>query len=156
MYTAFCFACSLSACMHALYYRTATCTMYIFSFLCLQAMMDHLYASGSSMDGGTLMQLRNLINHQKVSKDVTGCFNATVDYMQSVIDCHIVAAAMNYFGISKTTDNPSLNYGLDILAESTDATEKWRRLQTLVGDIVDRYIFIQEFVNIGYPGHAFQ
>ena len=156
MYTTFCFACSLSACMHALYYRTATCTMYIFSFLCLQAMMDHLYASGSSMDGGTLMQLRNLINRQKVSKDVTGCFNATVDYMQSVIDCHIVAAAMNYFGISKTTDNPSLNYGLDILAESTDATEKWRRLQTLVGDIVDRYIFIQEFVNIGYPGHAFQ
>ena len=93
--------------------------------------MDRLYASGSSLDGGTLMQLRNLINRRNVSKDVTGRFNATVDYMQSVIDCHIVAAAMNYFGISKTTDNPSMNYGLDILAESIDSTEKWRRLQLL-------------------------
>ena len=115
-------------------------------------MIDRLYASGSSLDRGTLMQLRNLINRQNVSKDVTGRFNATVDYMQSVIDCHIVTAAMNYFGSSKTTDNLSVNYRLDILAGLADDTEKWRRLQTLVGDIMDRDIFMREFVNIGNPG----
>ena len=101
------------------------------------------------------MQLRNLINRRNVGKDVTGRFNAAIDYMQSVIDCHIVAAGMEYFGISKATENPSSNV-LPFLAEATDAAEKWQLLQAVVGQIIDRFVFIHEFVNTARPGHPFQ
>ena len=52
------------------------------------------------------MQLRNLINRRNVASDTTGKFNATVDFFELVVECHITAAAMNYFGM-QSPDDPS-------------------------------------------------
>ena len=116
--------------------------------------MDRLYAGGSSLDRGTLLQLRNLINRRNVAKDVTGRFNATVDFLETVVDCHIVAAAMNFFGMKAETDVPSNAF--PVLPDSAGLSTKWRFLENVIGEIVDRYMFIQDYVNVSKPGHAFQ
>ena len=72
--------------------------------------MDRLYAKGSSLDRGTLLHLRNLINRRNIAKNISGRFNATVDFIETVTDCHIVAAAMNHFGMKMETDQPSTNH----------------------------------------------
>lgn len=61
------------------------------------------------MEGGTLYQLRNLINRRNISKKVKGNMNEVEDFLVLVISCHLCACAMNYFGMKKNTDEPSLN-----------------------------------------------
>ena len=49
-------------------------------FCFLQTNFARLYKLGSSFQGGTLLQLRNLINHCNVSANTTGWFNETTDF----------------------------------------------------------------------------
>ena len=71
--------------------------------------MDRLYTKGWATDGGTLMQIRNLINRRSVTKDVFGRFNACIDFMELIIHCHVVAAALQYFNMAELNDAPSAN-----------------------------------------------
>lgn len=57
-------------------------------------MFDQLYKLGSNCDGGTLLQLRNLINRWNVAKDVGGRFNECIDFLEKVVKSHIIAAGM--------------------------------------------------------------
>ena len=52
---------------------------------------------------GTLVQLRNLINRRNVANDVSGRFNASIDFFELVTKCHIVAAAMDFFWYEYST-----------------------------------------------------
>ena len=116
--------------------------------------MDRLYCNGSSLDRGTLLHLRNLVNRRNIAKNTDGRFNATVDYIETVTDCHITAAAMHFFGMSSVADQPSRNH-LSI-PQTAESTVKWGHLQSVIGEIVDRYVFIKDFVNIAQPGHPQQ
>ena len=75
----------------------------------LQVFFTHLYKGGSNNDRGTLVQLRNLINRRNVANDVSGRFNASIDFFELVTKCHIVAAAMDFFGMSTPQDEPTCN-----------------------------------------------
>ena len=66
----------------------------------LQVFFTHLYKRGFNNDRGTLVQLRNLINRRNVANDVSGRSNASIDFFELVTKCHIVAAAMNFFGMN--------------------------------------------------------
>jgi hypothetical protein len=121
----------------------------------LQAMMDRLYSKGLAADGGTLLQLRNLVNRRSVAKDVSGRFNACVDFIETVVKCHIVAAALHHFNMKELTDRPSVNATQLINhSGSRDASVKWRTLVTVMGDIVDRYIILKDFVNVQGAGRS--
>ena len=50
-----------------------------------------------------------MLNQRNVSADVSGQFNSTVDFVELVTNCHIVAAAMNFFGMIDVTSNPTNN-----------------------------------------------
>lgn len=65
----------------------------------LQIMWHRLYKGGSSLEGGTLQQLRNLINRRNISAttNVTGRVNEVEDFLELIVRCHIVAAAMHFF-----------------------------------------------------------
>ena len=74
-----------------------TSTMTDVKILCLlllymQVIFSHLYKLGSNCDGGTLLQLRNLINRRNVAANLHGRFNATIDFMELVVNSHIIAA----------------------------------------------------------------
>ena len=59
------------------------------------------------MEGGTLLQLRNLINRRNISSDISGKFNAAIDFFVLVITAHALAAAMQYFGIDLLNGSPT-------------------------------------------------
>ena len=68
-----------------------------------------MYKGSSSFEAGTMMQLRNLVNRRNVSKDVTGRFNAALDFYQLVTECHILAASVAFFGMTDIDSTPSCN-----------------------------------------------
>jgi len=74
-----------------------------------QTLFKRLYKGVSNSQCGTLLQLRNMLNQRNVSADVSGQFNSTVDFVELVTNCHIVAAAMNFFGMIDVTSNPTNN-----------------------------------------------
>ena len=71
-------------------------------------MWQRLYKQGSSREGGTLNQLRNLINRKNVSeakgKDVRNNVNEIEDFLVIVIECYVITAALNHFGMSDMSD----------------------------------------------------
>jgi L1 cell adhesion molecule like protein len=58
------------------------------------------------MDKGTLYQLRNVINRRNVSASAENDFNACDDFFQTVVETHILAAAMQHFNMSSVSDIP--------------------------------------------------
>ena len=78
------------------------------------------------MDGGTLHQLRNLINRVNVSrKELKHQVNEVEDFLELVIECHLISAAMHFFGMKSVDDSPSRSGFSDELKTSTPLpTEK--------------------------------
>ena len=62
-------------------------------FYC-QVVWKRLYSTCSGIDGGTLFQLRNLINRRNVVKDVKKDLNSCEDFMELITKAHILSAAM--------------------------------------------------------------
>ena len=60
-------------------------------------MYNRLYKGGSNLEGGTLIQLRNLINGRNVATDISGRFNQAIDFFSVSGRFHITAAAMHYY-----------------------------------------------------------
>lgn len=52
----------------------------------------------SKLEGGTLVQLRNLINRRNVVKDPSKAMDACEDFFTIVVEAHIVSAVMVLFG----------------------------------------------------------
>lgn len=59
------------------------------------------------MDGGTLYQLRNLINRRNITKDPKKDVAATEEFFLVVVEAHVLAAAMTMFGMKALDDQPS-------------------------------------------------
>lgn len=66
-----------------------------------------LYDTKSFLDIGTLCHLRNVINRRNISANAADDFNACDDFFLTVVQCHIVAAAMQYFEMTKQDDMPT-------------------------------------------------
>ena len=72
-------------------------------------MFQRLYIGGFTSVGGTLLQLQNMLNCCNVATDVSGHFNATIDFVELVTNCHVIAAAMSFFGMKDITSAPTSN-----------------------------------------------
>ncbi len=60
-------------------------------------MWKQYYNTSSGRDGGTLYQLRNLINRRNVIKKPMDNLDACEDFIVLVIEAHILSAAMTIF-----------------------------------------------------------
>ena len=69
-------------------------------------MWTRLYKTSSSQEGGTLYQLRNVINRRNVVCDPKNDMNSCEDFFELVTTAHIIVAAMKIFGMSKIDDKP--------------------------------------------------
>jgi len=74
------------------------------SFRYTQCIWGKLYHKGSSMDKGTLFQLRNLLRRTQVSKEVKSNVFAAEDLLEVVTQGNILAAAMTIKGATKLED----------------------------------------------------
>ena len=80
------------------------------AFFCThkQIIWSRLNSTESSMDGGTLHQLRNLINRVNVSrKELKHQVNEVEDFLELATECHLISAAMHFFGMKSVDDPPS-------------------------------------------------
>ena len=61
------------------------------------------------MDGGTY-QLKILVNHRNVVKDPSKSVTPYEEFFLLVVETHILAAAMELFGMSSLEDKPSVQF----------------------------------------------
>lgn len=107
-------------------------------------MFDRLYKGGSNCDGGTLLQLRNLINRRYVAKDVCGRFNECIDFFEMVVKSHIIAAGMHFFGLKELSSEPTANS----IASDVPREKRWKVLSHVIGRLVDRYVIVRKHAEI--------
>lgn len=69
-------------------------------------MWKQFYNTASGADGGTLYQLRNLINRRNVVKTPMDDLAACEDFVITVIEAHILSAAMTLFDMKSLGDRP--------------------------------------------------
>ena len=73
--------------------------MCCFSFKSFQLVWKYYYSPKSSGQHGTLYQLRNLLNRTNVVSDPMDNYNACDDFFVTMIQCHIIAAAIKMLGM---------------------------------------------------------
>ena len=97
------------------------------------------------MDSGTLHQLRNLINRVNVSrKELKHQVNEVEDFLELVIECHLISAAMQFFGMKSVDDSPSRSGFSDELKHLP--LYQWKKVFfDRMATIVDEYVVPQEF-----------
>ena len=72
-----------------------------------QVIWKRFYKTDSSMDAGTLYQLRNLINRRNVISSPENDVNSCEEFLMIVIKAHVVAAAMEVMGMTDLNDQPN-------------------------------------------------
>ena len=77
-----------------------------------------LYSPASARDRGTLYQLRTLLDRRNVVSDPERNFNACHDFLETVVDGHILAAACKVLGVSSPQEISKSHFAVD---ESTDS-----------------------------------
>lgn len=94
------------------------------------------YAS-SSLDGGTLQQLRNLVNRRNVSSNPDKSFNATEDFFHLVGKAHIIAACLKYFKMSNAEAVPQENIPTEALLLPND--QRKVALHAAISGFIEEY-----------------
>lgn len=101
------------------------------------------------MEGGTLMQLRNLVNRRNIgkSKEITKHVNEVEDFLELCTVCYIVAAVMHFFSMSTISDEPRTNG----FPENIGQMEYSRRKQLLfkrIETLIEEYVVPREFSSV--------
>lgn len=85
---------------------------------------------------------RNLINRGNVAGDVTSSYRPDRDFLQTIFQLRVIAAAKKVLGFENKTGKPTkfnLPSRIDLLKKS----EKLNRLHELAGKVVDEFVFDQ-------------
>ena len=104
-----------------------------------------MYKTDSFCDKGTLKQLANQIGRSNIPKKVKSNFNGVHDFLNLVLDVHITAAALKFFGMENVSSLPSKNVFLSDISKATLAEKK-----TYFSKCMDS--FIDQFVNSHVQG----
>lgn len=106
-----------------------------------QVMWERLYKQGSSREGGTLLQLRNVINRRNIgkSKSITSHVNEIEDFLELCIECHLIVAALHFFSMSSLSDTPQSN-GFPSNVHSLPQKQKKKMLFDRLEQLVDQYV----------------
>ena len=112
----------------------------------IQIIWRRLYKTGSSKEGGTLLQLKNVINRQNVgsTNDISKRVNEVEDFLELVITCHLIAAALHYFSMESVSDPPHSNgFPCEIL--QMDLSERRKIFHSRMETIIKEYVIPKDF-----------
>jgi len=70
----------------------------------LQAIWSHLFSKKSSIEKGTLYQLKNLLHRTGVPNDPGDNMKAAEDFLLVVLHSHVIAAAKTILSSTPTSD----------------------------------------------------
>ena len=93
------------------------------------------------MDGGTLFQLRNLLNRRNVTKNPVSNVSACEDFFIHVVEAHIVSACLTVFWMSSIHDAPSSDLFHNTAAQGDTLHRRIILLDT-VKRVMDRYVHL--------------
>ncbi len=102
-------------------------------------MWKQYYNTSSGRDGGTLYQLRNLINRRNVIKKPMDNLDACEDFIVLVIEAHILSAAMTIFKMNRLDDRPSMMFSPD-KSEDLTADQQTRLVLLAIAQFVDTFV----------------
>lgn len=106
-----------------------------------------LYDSKSFLQEGTLCHLQNLIDRRNISATAADDFNACEDFFVTVVQCHIVTAAMDYLQMENVKDSPVHTLlNLDLWLESKEKRKDV--LDSVSKEIAINYVDIFAHCNI--------
>ncbi len=91
------------------------------------------------------MQLRNLIDRRNVKggTDVKNQVNEVEDFLELVITCHLLAAAMHFFSMESTEDTPHSS-GFPTEIREADKYQRKRVFQKRMSQIIDKYVVLPQ------------
>ena len=117
-------------------------------FLChfsfVKVIWRRLYNTSSLMDGGTLYQLRNLVNRRNVVSEPKNNTSACEDFMLTVTESHVLAAAMDHFSMDSLTAEPSREF-FPLESKGLDSLQRRNILMLQMETLVHK------FVNMSIP-----
>ena len=90
----------------------------------------------SSVEHGTLYQIRNIINYTNVGKIPKHCFNLCDDFLETVITGHILCASLKVFGMATLDDQPHD----DLITSHETVDDRESLLMSLSKRVVDKFI----------------
>lgn len=105
----------------------------------LEDIYAELWNDQGLRDIGTLVQLRNDLNHTNVSEDVAHHFAHDSDFMDTVTSAYVVMAAMHFLGLENTKDQPGNVCGdlIDIMNDTAQKVVDHCFQPFSVSDIID-------------------
>ena len=95
-------------------------------------------------EGGTLCQLRFLINRTNVPSKPKNNVNAAEEFFETVVVSHFIAAALHHFKMSGTMESPSSTVLSQIEQEKNKET-KQKLFHSAIAGMVKTYINITPF-----------
>ena len=84
----------------------------------------------------TSKQLQNLLQRHKIPKEVKKDFRAVNDFTQLLVDSHVIAAALDFFGMDSLESEPTKNK----LPSASRKSDKLKYIKRTVGKFVDKYV----------------
>ena len=97
-----------------------------------------MYSKESDGEKGTLKQLQTAINRTNIPTKVKNDPMAVEDFIDLTLDAHIVAAAMEFFGMTDVTSTPTTNIDINKIRELPKG-EKKKALFIVVQRFLDHY-----------------
>lgn len=104
-------------------------------------MWKQFFNTASGCDGGTLYQLRNLINRRNVVKKPMDDLAASEDFIVTVVEAHILTAAMTLFGMKNLQDRPCEEL-FPVESEDLDSLQRRNILMLATKQLVDTFVDI--------------
>ncbi len=104
----------------------------------LQVIMDKFYLPASANEGGTLFQLRNVLNRRNVVSKVSKNYHATGAFIDLVLEAHIIVAIMQHLEMDDVNQTPSM---FPRRLHLVDRAGRKRFLKNLIGTVIDSFIF---------------
>ena len=101
---------------------------------------NQLYSAKSAKDKGTLTQLQNVIYRSNVPSVVKNNFSAAQDFFDLVVEAHVTAAALQFFGMS-SVDNLPTKHVFPPNHNASSASNRKHYLHDTLGTFVDEFIF---------------
>lgn len=105
----------------------------------MQVLWIRLYSTSSSMDRGTLYQLRNLIDRRNVTTTPKNNVNACEDFLELVISGHAIAAAMKVLDMTALGDTPSSPL-VSLIPWMYEEEERKSMLLDVASKVVDAHV----------------
>ena len=105
-----------------------------------QVAWKRLFRASSKMDGGTLYQLRNLINRRNVVSDVTKNVSACEEFFDLVVESHILSAAMTLFNMKSVDAEPQNPTYFPPGSIDLDSLQRRKLLLLASDEIVSKFV----------------